>query len=126
MTVEIYDHDKHLGKLTEWLASRNISVPDRRLFARFGLVIDDKAIGFLVQTDSAAAWIDHVAADPKAKDSERKQALELLFRLLEQEAFRKGYLMVTALAQLPVMRSKFTMRGYQKAGEYGLYFKTGG
>lgn len=124
MTIDPYNHETHFPLLTDWLSRYGIKVPPRELFSDLGVVVDGCALGFLFEGgNSKTAYIDHVAADPGVTPAKRGLALDELFSYLEGAALRDGYVLVTALAQLPTMRKRFESRGYTRHGEYGLYFK---
>lgn len=109
--------------LTHWLGSRGVAVPQRELFSDLGFVVDECAIGFLFKTESKQAYIDHIAADPDSDTAARSEALDTLFLELEKKARELGYLMVTVLASLPVMKRRFLTHGYEAHGEYTLFYK---
>ena len=121
--IEPYVHEDHIARLDKWLTLHRLRVPDKRLFSDCGYVVDNIAIGFLFKTNSKQAYIDHVAADPTAKKEARDAALNKLFEHLENIARREGFLMITALAQLPSMKRRFECHGFQTYGEYCLYYK---
>lgn len=121
--VEMYDHKRHAGVISKWLKAKNLTLPDERLLSPHGIIMNATAIGFLVKTDSKVAYIDHVATNPQATKEYRKESLDFLFKFLENEARRCGYLMVQALASLPIMRSRFENSEYSHYGEFGLYYK---
>lgn len=121
--IEPYDHGEHVARLNKWLSMHGLRVPDRRLFSDCGFIVDKVAIGFLFKTNSKQAYIDHVAADPNASSDIRSAALTKLFFYLEELARKDGFLMVTALAQLPSMKRRFEAHGFSAYGDFSLYYK---
>ena len=106
-----------------WLAHRKMAPPEQRLFSSTGFVVDDTAIGFLMVTNSKQMYIDHIVANPARSSKERDEALKTLFHALEVAAREAGALLVTVLANLPVMSERLSKVGYHKHGDYSLYYK---
>jgi len=123
--IQRYSHANHLPQLKLWLDHYNIALPQLELLSDRGFVSDDVAIGFLVTTNSRQYMIDHVVADPFVNKERRDAALNNLFRHLVEEASKMGAKMVTALAVLPQMKSRFEALGFMRHGTYDLYFKGG-
>lgn len=122
--IETFTFEKHWVKLKCWLNHWGLPIPDKKQLSEQGWCVDGIAIGFLVSTDSAQAYMDHVCSDPNSNKIKRDDALRTLFWKIEAEAKTDGNLLLVALAQLPAMRKRFEDAGYSKAGEYGVYFKT--
>ena len=119
-----YTHEKHYEPLKKWLAHRGIKIPPRAMFSDFGYCVNDTAIGFLFKTNSRQAFIDNIAANPEKSKPERDLALRALYKELEDEARRCGYLLVTTLSNLETMKSRFENTGYRPFGTVTLFFKS--
>jgi hypothetical protein len=124
--VKRYNPFMHFEMLEAWLPAFNIPVPKPDSLPEFGLIVDDIAIAFLVRTDSAVAYIDHVITDPRSEKLKRDRALKTLFLELETQAKREGFSVVTTLVNLPSHIERVKRLGYQAHGDYTLFCKVTG
>ena len=123
MKIEKYEHAKHYDLVMEWLRKREIEKVPQELFAPFGYVVDDVAVGFLVKTDAGVCYIEHMAADPDADEGRRDQALQTLFVLLENAGRVAGFKMITILTRLDAMKKRVEERGFKEFGTFALNYK---
>ena len=123
MKIERYEHAKHYDQVMGWLRKRDIKEVPQELFAPFGYVIDDCAVGFLVKTDAGVCYIEHMAADPDAEEGRRDKALQLLFVLLENAGRAAGFKMITILTRLSAMKKRVEERGFSEFGDFTLNYK---
>lgn len=118
-----YKHDDHYLMLEKWLDSKGLVIPPKSFFSDCGFCINNIAIGFLFKTNSKQAYIDHVAADPNSSYEDRQLALDFLYKHIEKIALDEGYEIITGLARLPTMKTRFEDNGYRIHNDYTLYYK---
>jgi len=120
--IRNYSHADY-SMLCAWLAHHGIANPDPNFFSDTGIVVDEKAIGFLFTTNSKSCYIDHVAASPHAKKEERDVALDGLFETLEGMARVRGFEVITGLARIRAMTERFTNHNFLPFNTYTLFYK---
>jgi hypothetical protein len=67
--------------------------------------------GFLYTTNSKVAWVEWVVSDPDYRESDRKQAMELLINGIENVAKNSGFKVI-----LSIGRSKGLIETHRKLG----------
>ena len=67
--------------------------------------------GFLYTTNSKVAWVEWVVSDPTYRDSDRKEALELLIKGIENVAKNSGFQVI-----LSIGRSRGLIEVHRKLG----------
>ena len=67
--------------------------------------------GFLYTTNSKVAWVEWVFSDPTYRDSDRKEALELLIKGIENVAKNSGFQVI-----LSIGRSRGLIEVHRKLG----------
>ena len=67
--------------------------------------------GFLYTTNSKVAWVEWVVSDPTYRDSDRKEALELLIKGIENVAKNSGFQVI-----LSIGRSRGLIEVHKKLG----------
>lgn len=110
--------------LCKWLSRHEIADPDPTFFSDTGLVVDERAVGFLFTTNSKTCYIDHVVADPECPKEEKDKALNDLICALQDIARHRGFKMITVLARIQAMHKRFTSHGFNAFGVFTLYYKT--
>lgn len=121
--IKNYNHDDHYIMLEKWLNAKTLTIPPKSFFSDCGICVNNIAIGFLFKTNSKQAYIDHVAADPNSSYEDRQEALDFLFKYLEDIASKEGYEIITGLARLPTMKTRFEDNNYKIHNDYTLYYK---
>lgn len=69
------------------------------------------AAGFLYLSNSKVAWLDWVVSNPQYRDSDRKEALEILINSLEEVAKQQDYSIIISIA-----RNKSLIQTHKKLG----------
>jgi hypothetical protein len=69
------------------------------------------AAGFLYLTNSKATWLDWIVSNPKYKESDRKESIELLISSLEEVAKQQGYSII-----ISITRNKGLIEAHKKLG----------
>lgn len=69
------------------------------------------ATGFLYLSNSKVAWLDWVVSNPKYKEEDRKEAIELLISSLEEVAKQQDYSII-----ISITRSKPLIDTHKKLG----------
>jgi hypothetical protein len=67
--------------------------------------------GFLYLTNSKVAWLEWIVSNPDYRESDRKEALELLINTLESVAINQGYKII-----LSIGRNKSLIETHKKLG----------
>jgi hypothetical protein len=67
--------------------------------------------GFLYTTNSKVAWVEWVVSDPTYRESDRKEALELLIKGIENVAKNSGFQVI-----LSIGRSRGLIEVHKKLG----------
>lgn len=67
--------------------------------------------GFLYLTNSKVAWLEWIVSNPDYRESDRKEALELLINTLETVAINQGYKII-----LSIGRNKGLIETHKKLG----------
>ena len=68
--------------------------------------------GFLYLTNSKAVWLDWIVSNPNYKNKDRKEALELLIKSLEDVAIVQGYDIIISLTRNPHLINTHKKLGY--------------
>lgn len=69
------------------------------------------ATGFLYLSNSKVAWLDWIISNPKYKEEDRKQSIELLINSLEDVAKQQGYSVI-----ISITRNKPLIETHKKLG----------
>lgn len=56
-------------------------------------------VGFLYLTNSKAAWLDWIVSNPSYKESDRKEAIMLLIKTLEEIGKKQGYNVIISITR---------------------------
>ena len=125
MKLTDYNHTDHRPLVEEWLSYRGIPIPPRELSSPIGLVIDNKAIGFLYLTQAKRiAYLDQFVTKPGLPSEVREACLQTLIHELTWKAKENGVWLVTALCGSPNMQNRFYRQGFVQKGPYTLIYKT--
>lgn len=98
--IEGYKNEKHFSVLKAWNDARGQFGLEEWMLPKLGYVLDDKAIAFLVTTNSPVAWIAHWSVEPKLLRNERDLAFMTLAAHLEKEAYQMGFKLIQTLARV--------------------------
>ena len=75
-----------------WKVPARDSLPDNGLG---GLMVEKNGkpvlAGFIYETNSKGVWLEFIISDPKYRDDDRQEALELLIKTAEHVALGKGF-----------------------------------
>jgi hypothetical protein len=69
------------------------------------------AAGFLYLSNSKVAWLDWIVSNPQYRESDRKEALEMLINTLEEVARQQNYSIIISIA-----RNKSLINIHKKLG----------
>jgi len=69
------------------------------------------AAGFLYLSNSKVAWLDWIVSNPQYRESDRKEALEMLIKALENVARQENYSIIISIA-----RNKSLINIHKKLG----------
>lgn len=105
--IEMYEHDKHYSMYRRWLAAHDLIVPAKEYFSPIGLVVNNRAIGFLSFSDSQKAYLEDFAAEPNCDPSVRDGSLRVLTEALTEIAKKKGVTLLITMTCLATMKQRF-------------------
>lgn len=71
--------------------------------------------GFIYFTNSSIAWIEFIVSNPEYKDSDRKEAIELLISELTEICRVKGYKVAFTSIKNENLINRFSSSGFIKA-----------
>lgn len=95
-----YEHKKHFSLLKEWNDARGQVGLEEWMLPDLGYVYDDKAIAFLVTTNSPVAWIAHWTVKPFLSREDREISFNALSGHLEKDAQKMGFKLIQTLARV--------------------------
>jgi hypothetical protein len=98
--ITTYSHSKHFELLKSWYDQRDQLGLETWMLPDLGLVCDNKAIAFLVTTNSPVAWIAHWTVAPSLTKIERDTVFNELTLELEALAQSKGYRLLQTLGKV--------------------------
>jgi hypothetical protein len=84
--VSPFHYETHAPEVRKWLTKHNFPLPPENILPTTGFIIEDLACGFLYSSNSRLGWIEWVFSNPEKTQSERSEALDILFLLLETTA----------------------------------------
>jgi len=105
----------------EWHEKRGLSVPSEAALPRLGLIEDDLAAGFLIQTDCRLGFLDFYVTNPDAPKKDRAKAIEEISAKLIEAAHRLGIKVLmcnTGFSSLKKLAEKYR---FTYLGEYSSY-----
>lgn len=85
----VYSRDAEM--VLQWGKHHDFPLPAEAYLPDIGFMVEDIACGFLYVTNSKLAWIEWVFANPEKHETERKEAIDRVFKLLEITASQLGY-----------------------------------
>jgi hypothetical protein len=109
--------------LCDWMKHRDMGAPSPEMLPRVGVVIDDKAMGFLVETNNKIAVIDNICSTYKYSKEERRAAVKRLIDCLIGTAGALGYKAVTVLSNLHSQDERLLSLGFKCHGNYNYFYK---
>lgn len=88
-----------------WLTARKAKPVGAENWPRVGMIVEGLAAGFLIQTDTPVAFLEHFVTNPAANLSDRRMALSEIALTLERIAREKGFKRVAAITQsVPILK----------------------
>jgi hypothetical protein len=122
--IEMYEHEKHYSMMRRWLAAHDLVIPEKQYFSPIGLVVNNKAIGFLSLSDSNKGYLEDFAAEPKCDPMTRDGSLRVLTDALTEIAAKKGVKLLIALTCLATMKQRFYDMEFRRLPDsYTMYTK---
>ena len=97
--IENYSHDWHFERLKEWNDSRGQFGLEQYMLPDLGFVWNDRAIAFLVTTNSKVAWIANWTFDPSLRAWERDEATAELLSKIESVSRDLGFRFLQTLGR---------------------------
>ena len=123
--IEIYSHSKHFELMKSWNDARCQFGLEPWMLPDLGFVADNRAMAFLVTTNSPVAWFANWTVDPEATKSERVYLITDLIEELEKVSREKGFRLTQTLGKVGHgIEEILKINGYIAAkGEYSFFVK---
>jgi hypothetical protein len=106
---------EHMSSWWKWWRWPEVSKDTLPMNGIGGLMVykDDILIaaGFLYLSNSKVAWLDWIVSNPQYRESDRKEALEMLINTLEEVARQQNYSIIISIA-----RNKSLINIHKKLG----------
>jgi len=114
LTYRIYNRTDY-PKLVSWWINRDWPVPEIDFLPEKGIIITgDKDIcaGFLYRSDSKLCWIGWPISDPNSDKLERREAVKVMWKKLEELARSLDYKWIWSFSGVPSVQSDFLKNGF--------------
>jgi hypothetical protein len=112
-----------LDEINSWYEARNMRPIDIKQLPQFGYIVPGIACGFLVQTDSANAFLEGFATNRYAKNYQKADAIDLICKQLLQVAKELGYTHVFAMTTHPNIVAACRDNEFLEIGKYTTFFR---
>jgi len=114
-----FDLSKDYDILFDWWSAHGSFPPKPEHLSDTGIVVEveDKPVcaGFLYNTDSKICVFEFVVSDPKAKKSERNEALNALIKAVKSIAEQRGYTLIYTSLKIEAYIKKLKNAGFVEA-----------
>lgn len=105
-----------LDAINEWMEARGLRPVPRSMLPETGRIVPGVAAGFLFQTDSAIAMLDHFVSNPGADYDQRQAALDGIAEDLLGRAKALGFMHIIAMTKIDGIRDRALRLGFHEAG----------
>lgn len=106
--------------LGRWASQYGIELCSPRRLPKVGYIIDDKACGFLYQTDSDICYLDLIIAN---KEQPHDDELDMIVDALCDYAKSEGYNMVIALTRHKVVIDRAVRHRFETSTDHTIVYK---
>lgn len=122
MIAEAFDYQKHAALVTSWGKKHNFPLLPKEFLPNIGFMVGDTACGFLYSTNSAMGWVEWVFTNPEKSKEERKEAINMLFDLIEVAAQELKVKALFSAAANPAYAQILKRHGFEKTDENVIHF----
>jgi hypothetical protein len=116
MIVARFDPELHLDAINGWMLARGRGQVPLSMCPQEGRVVPGVAAGFLYQTDSDTALLDHFVSNPEAPFDERQAAMDTIADALIHRAGELGFHNIVAMTKSAGIRDRALRMGFRDAG----------
>lgn len=113
----MYTPDDYL-QLCLWSVTRLTHVPPEWALPPNGVIVDGKAVGFLILMDNNCGMIDFFLSNPKTSKKERREALDQVSERLIDIARDRGVRMLLCSTRKKVIRDRALKYGFTADGHF--------
>ncbi len=114
MIIRAYTADDY-ATLACWWEAHGWPAIEPKMLPTTGVIADEKAAGFLYQTDSKVAWMEWIVADPAASD--RGPAIDAVISSLSEIAADMGFELILTSVKHPGLIQRYINNGFTKGDE---------
>ena len=106
------------AELDQWFQAHGMVPTEAAFFPPLGFICPGVAVGFVAQTDSGVALMDHYLTNPLASYKERQDALDSITEALLGAASTLGYKRIVALTTAQGIYERALRFGFQDIGNF--------
>jgi hypothetical protein len=105
-------------EICKWFEMRNMPVPHKSLFSKYGFIVPNIGAGFVYFTTSKVAIIDGYITNPQANDKQRDLALDAITdELIKMSVFRRCNV-IKCDTQLDSIKRRAAKFGFKSCGYF--------
>lgn len=112
-----------LEEIDSWYYMRNLKPICHDQLPQFGYIVPGVACGFLVQTDSANAFLEGFVTNPTVHKEFKVEAINTICQRLLKVAQELGYTHVFAMTKHPNIIAACIDNEFVSIGRYTMYFR---
>lgn len=109
MTSRQYTEDDY-ALICSWWTKRGFPCIAAALLPQNGVIVDEKAAGFLYSTDSGVAWLEWVVSDPDSAPT--GEAVQQVVYELVEAAKQLGFSVILTTTNHAGLIAKYTKAGF--------------
>lgn len=106
-----------------WKLGRDNYFPPRSHFPKSGYMVEGVSCIFLIETNTAMAFLEFFISNPEASLNDRLKAFDALIVAAEKDAFAKGYDTLTGNTWIPKVMALGLRYDFQTDGKPYYFFR---
>jgi hypothetical protein len=125
MKALTFKYKEHAAEVAQWLTKHSFPLPPEHLLPTTGFIVEGIACGFLYCTNSSFGLLEWVFSNPKRSKEERTQAIDLIFKLVEETSSNLGITALFSAASIPAYAKILERNGFNETDKnVSHYIKT--
>lgn len=112
MKAEKFVYEEHSKEVAGWLKKHAFPLPHKEMLSDVGFIVDDTACGFLYTSNSSIGWVEWIFSNPRKDKKHRAEALDILFKLLEETARNLNITVLFSAAAQPAYQAVLERSGF--------------
>lgn len=116
-------HESDYLTIASWMEQRGQLPIHKDMLSGTGLIVDNVACGFLIQTDSALGILEYFISNPYSDETKRREALNEITYALILTAKREEIRMLVCNTNIGSIKRLAGDMGFQYTGEYSTFCK---